>query len=231
MGVDKKHEYRFVYLKSEEWQLVRSEALARCDAVCAICGYRDLSNDAHHFHYPKNFKETSVNDLIILCRTCHELVHSLEEAGILRFSGNFKVCKTTTKMVVVALKQWAHQINLAEMAKVWASDKKLRVSIKEARAITERKICMGCSLEKSSTTPRRYWISYNGSPIENFRVCDECNNFVMEKVPWKEIDWTENGAGFFFKLLRLMSKGLRDIDFTRHLKDHAKTTKDKPKPS
>lgn len=222
MGIASKHEYRFVYLKSDEWKLVRSEALAACDAKCAICNHRDLKNDAHHLHYPENFKETTSKDLIVLCRTCHELVHDLEEVGILNFGGNFKVCQTTSKMVVVALKRWAHQTNLSEMSRIWASDKKLKVSARAARAIAQRKICMGCSQEKTSTTPRRYWISYNGKPIESFRVCDECNDFVMKSVPWAEIDWNEAGAGFFFKLLRLMAKGLRDIDFSKHLKSFSR---------
>lgn len=222
MGIEQKHEYRFVYLKSEEWELVRSEALAKCDAVCAVCGYRDLSNDAHHFHYPANFRDTTVKDLIVLCRTCHELFHALEEAGILRFSGDFKLCKITTKMAVIALKQWAHQINMLEMERSFCTSRRLKASIKEVRAAAQIKICMGCGKEKDSTMPRRYWIAYNGKPTENFRVCEECNEYVMKAVPWSDIDWGTSGAGLFYRVLRLMSKGCREVSFSRQLKDGIK---------
>lgn len=74
MSIAGKHWYRFNYLKSEEWQNIRVEILARFDATCQICGGRDLSNDVHHIWYddclvPANEQTT------VLCRQCHSDVH------------------------------------------------------------------------------------------------------------------------------------------------------------
>jgi len=72
MGIEGKHAYRFVYLKSEKWQNVRIEALAREGGKCQICGEESISNDAHHVWYPESIWETRSENLVILCRPCHE---------------------------------------------------------------------------------------------------------------------------------------------------------------
>jgi len=77
MGIEHKHNYRFVFLRSEKWKNVRYEALARENAKCQICGEENFSNDAHHVFYPESVWETESEDLVILCRCCHEFVHNL----------------------------------------------------------------------------------------------------------------------------------------------------------
>lgn len=77
MGIEGRHAYRFRYLKSEAWQNVRAAALARDDAVCRICGWRSVGNDAHHVFYPSSFYGTKPEDVVILCRPCHELAEKL----------------------------------------------------------------------------------------------------------------------------------------------------------
>lgn len=77
MGIDAKHSYRFVFLKSEEWQTIRTDALVANQAKCYICNKYDVSNDAHHIRYPSRWKDTKARDLIILCRKHHELVHRI----------------------------------------------------------------------------------------------------------------------------------------------------------
>lgn len=75
--VDRRHYYRFKFLKSEQWQTARSAALADADGRCALCLHRDISNDAHHVWYPRNIWQTKAEHLVILCRECHTLVHSV----------------------------------------------------------------------------------------------------------------------------------------------------------
>ena len=90
MSIESKHAYRFGYLKSEQWSNVRLEALAREKGRCEICGEESISNDAHHVWYPKNIYETTERHLVILCRPCHNFIHSMlpeckhrdEEKGI-----------------------------------------------------------------------------------------------------------------------------------------------------
>lgn len=76
MSINSKHAYRFVYLRSEKWDNVRLEALVAAQAKCRICGFESVGNDAHHITYPESFWDTSVDDLVILCRPCHELTHA-----------------------------------------------------------------------------------------------------------------------------------------------------------
>lgn len=77
MSIDSKHSYRFGFLKSEEWKGVRLIALARRGAACAVCGKVDWSNDAHHRHYNRRWKDTKAGTLDILCRSHHDLIHLL----------------------------------------------------------------------------------------------------------------------------------------------------------
>jgi len=77
MSIESKRAYRFDYLKSEQWQNVRLEALAREGGKCQICGEESLHNDAHHIWYPKNIYKTRARQLVIMCRECHDFVHSL----------------------------------------------------------------------------------------------------------------------------------------------------------
>lgn len=77
MSIESKHAYRFGFLKSEQWQNVRLEALAREGGKCQICGEESISNDAHHVWYPDNIYETKSDQLVILCRPCHDFVHAM----------------------------------------------------------------------------------------------------------------------------------------------------------
>jgi hypothetical protein len=63
------------YLKSEHWQLVRREALARAYRQCQRCSsIRNLN--VHHRTY-ENLGAEEDADLIVLCRSCHEKEHGL----------------------------------------------------------------------------------------------------------------------------------------------------------
>lgn len=80
MSIEAKHAYRFGFLKSERWQNIRLECLARDRARCVVCGFEDISNDAHHIRYPKNgWQFTKRSDLRTLCRLCHEAAHEIIE--------------------------------------------------------------------------------------------------------------------------------------------------------
>lgn len=73
-----KHFYRFKYLRSEHWQNLRLEKLVSVDARCKNCGLRDLSNDVHHLNYRSLF-DVTLDDLVVLCRKCHDMVHEALE--------------------------------------------------------------------------------------------------------------------------------------------------------
>lgn len=77
MSIASKHAYRFTYLKSEQWETVRLEALAREGGKCQICGEESFFNDAHHVWYPSNVYETTEKHLVVLCRECHNFIHCI----------------------------------------------------------------------------------------------------------------------------------------------------------
>lgn len=78
MNIGAKHHYRFEYLKSEHWDTLRTTKLTMCGCECLRCGHKDASNDVHHFQY-RNLYDVELLDLAVLCRECHELVHSTME--------------------------------------------------------------------------------------------------------------------------------------------------------
>lgn len=80
MSIPGRHFYRFTYLKSDHWQNLRLEKLVEVDAHCYRCDVRDLSNDVHHVNYRKLF-DVMLSDLIVLCRTCHDLMHEALDAA------------------------------------------------------------------------------------------------------------------------------------------------------
>jgi hypothetical protein len=107
VSIEGKHAYRFGYLKSEEWQTVRIEALARDRARCQICREESIHNDAHHVWYPENIWETTVNHLVILCRACHGFIHDMVPE-----------CKTNDEEV-----GRAHWAKFQNAIKAWRCDK------------------------------------------------------------------------------------------------------------
>ena len=63
------------YLRTPEWQERRDKALHQANGRCQRCGnYRDLQ--VHHKTYERKGEELP-QDLIVLCRDCHEKEHGL----------------------------------------------------------------------------------------------------------------------------------------------------------
>lgn len=66
------------YRLTPEWQTKRTQALSRAGYRCQTCGCRDTRLDVHHNSY-KCYGDESICDLVVLCETCHELFHGVEE--------------------------------------------------------------------------------------------------------------------------------------------------------
>ncbi len=62
------------YLKSATWKDIRQQVLERDNHTCR-CGQRGY--DVHHKHY-RNWGNERLEDLITLCRTCHEQLHAIQ---------------------------------------------------------------------------------------------------------------------------------------------------------
>lgn len=73
--------YRNFYLRSRHWRMVRRAKLEAVKYKCEKCKVKKYNGngfiplDVHHLTYRRIFHET-LNDLQVLCRTCHKLEHS-----------------------------------------------------------------------------------------------------------------------------------------------------------
>lgn len=61
-----------VYLKSDHWRSLRCEAITRWGDRCANCSVPKV--DVHHLRYGTLYDVTT-DDLMPLCRRCHDTVH------------------------------------------------------------------------------------------------------------------------------------------------------------
>ena len=62
-----------LYLKTYHWQDMRLQAMDRYYYRCAVCNSPDLL-DVHHRTYERRGNENP-EDLIVLCRGCHDIFH------------------------------------------------------------------------------------------------------------------------------------------------------------
>lgn len=65
---------------SSEWKRVRRLIWKRDKAVCQRCGQQKIDNASFHIHHIKSFAHQElrcdINNLILLCKPCHQWVHS-----------------------------------------------------------------------------------------------------------------------------------------------------------
>lgn len=62
------------YLESDHWQNLRVLCRARFNEKCAIC-HDEKTLQCHHRIYRRKYQDTVVEDLILLCDSCHKMVH------------------------------------------------------------------------------------------------------------------------------------------------------------
>lgn len=63
------------YLKSAHWQETRYKAIQHAGQKCQVCASVDRL-DVHHNDYSRLGGELAT-DLVVLCRSCHELFHEV----------------------------------------------------------------------------------------------------------------------------------------------------------
>jgi|GEM_PF-1531507 len=89
-----RHEYCNEYLRSDEWQTLRKMVLdTGCN--CQLC--KDVkATDVHHLVY-RNLVDVTVNDLVPVCRDCHNLIHkAIKDGWISQDSKDFDELKQKT---------------------------------------------------------------------------------------------------------------------------------------
>lgn len=67
------------YRLTPHWENLRQTVLCRDGRKCVKCGSRERLQAHHKFYRPK-FEDSIPDDLITLCRPCHEMVHGIRTA-------------------------------------------------------------------------------------------------------------------------------------------------------
>ena len=65
------------YMRSSEWQEKRMQRLMMDGFRCQMCG-SGTNLQVHHISYDNLRKDAEIDDLVTLCKTCHEKVHSTD---------------------------------------------------------------------------------------------------------------------------------------------------------
>lgn len=63
------------YLNSNLWKRLRAEVLRRDQGRCVACG--EVAEHVHHKKYPDRWGRELSNDLVSVCRRCHDIHHKL----------------------------------------------------------------------------------------------------------------------------------------------------------
>jgi 5-methylcytosine-specific restriction endonuclease McrA len=66
------------YRMQPEWQVRRGQALTRARYRCQMCSSHDATLDVHHNSY-QNYGDERPEDLVVLCRSCHQNFHGVVE--------------------------------------------------------------------------------------------------------------------------------------------------------
>jgi 5-methylcytosine-specific restriction endonuclease McrA len=66
--------------QTKEWAILKRQVHRRDGYRCRLCGRDDVELHVHHRTY-ETYAEERLEDLVTLCRTCHEHFHFLSEAS------------------------------------------------------------------------------------------------------------------------------------------------------
>lgn len=66
------------YLQSPLWKKVREKAIKHYGQICARCG--EFGNDVHHLTYERSGGNELLEDLQVVCRSCHDAIHRVERS-------------------------------------------------------------------------------------------------------------------------------------------------------
>lgn len=65
------------YLQTQEWKIKREEVFRRDNYLCQFCHHYSATQ-VHHLSYDNIFNEP-LEDLVAICRTCHDKHHNKKE--------------------------------------------------------------------------------------------------------------------------------------------------------
>lgn len=121
--------YRTEYLKSRQWQAVRSERMklirgngrvTPCE--CCRVPFEGRWRNGHHVTYPADWYETTVEQIRMVCPECHDFIHGLIDAGNVPQDGDPRELWTLTlsfcgKQIETRQKWWRKILDRREAKK------------------------------------------------------------------------------------------------------------------
>jgi hypothetical protein len=114
------------FLKSVDWKEQRAEALDRSTGFCEYCG--DVAVNVHHVKYPKKYEENNPNNLVSVCKKCHDLSHgkrSIDRIADAKIMQDIAPQGITMKYllsegrVYASAKSWIRALKVPEHMHVW----------------------------------------------------------------------------------------------------------------
>jgi len=66
------------YLNSKQWKKLRQSARFRAGNQCEMCKEGGAEH-VHHIRYPKRFKDDHIDNLVVVCKNCHEKLHGIRK--------------------------------------------------------------------------------------------------------------------------------------------------------
>ena len=73
---DYKQNYK-QYLETEHWKSIRESKLKETGYKCQLCSKTDIKLHVHHNTYER-IGDEDMNDLIVLCESCHKKFHNID---------------------------------------------------------------------------------------------------------------------------------------------------------
>lgn len=62
------------YLKSPEWAIIKAEVKKRDSSTCQLCADEENIH-CHHWRYPKDWNDDSLDNVLVVCEKCHTRAH------------------------------------------------------------------------------------------------------------------------------------------------------------
>ena len=74
------HKSEYVdYLKSDDWRERRKELMEEAEKLCSKCG--EKATQLHHLNYDNLGEEELDEDVIAVCKDCHDEIHGKGDYG------------------------------------------------------------------------------------------------------------------------------------------------------
>ena len=102
------------YIKSDEWKKLREEARRRSNDMCEFC--QEQGYAVHHVFYPKEFKNDHINNLVVVCKRCHALVHGIRKANF-----QYLLSKLRENGILLDKEMFDYFHKVIEITKLWNS--------------------------------------------------------------------------------------------------------------